>query len=50
MANSTIITHLSWGHMEITLPTQTLPFKDCKVWPGGAKEWEWRLMMERGNA
>lgn len=39
----TLITHLSWGRMEITLDAQPLPFKDCKVWPGGAKEWDWRL-------
>lgn len=38
-----LITHLSWGHMEITLNDQPLPFKDCKVWPGGAKEWDWHL-------
>jgi hypothetical protein len=37
------ITHLSWGWMEITLDGQILSFKDCKVWPGGAKEWDWRL-------
>jgi len=43
VADFTLITHLSWGRMEITLPSQTLTFKDCKVWPGGAKEWDWRL-------
>jgi hypothetical protein len=42
-SKSTLITHLSWGKMEITLPNQSLHFKDCKVWPGGAKEWDWRL-------
>lgn len=41
--NPTLITHLSWGHMEITLNDQPLLFKDCKVWPGGAKEWDWHL-------
>ena len=43
MTISTLITHLSWGRMEITLDGQTLSFKDCKVWPGGAKEWDWSL-------
>ena len=40
---NTLITHLSWGRMEITLNDQVLPFKDCKIWPGGATEWDWRL-------
>src|SRR5262245_48435712 len=37
------ITHISWGHMEVTVEGQTYQFKDCKVWPGGAKEWDWNL-------
>jgi hypothetical protein len=41
--NQTSITHISWGRMEITINGKTLQFKDCKVWPGGAKEWDWRL-------
>ena len=33
------ISHLSWGHIEIEgYP----PFKDAKVFPGGAREWDWR--------
>jgi hypothetical protein len=40
---STRITHLSWGHMEVTINGHTFRFKDCKVWPGGAKEWDWNL-------
>jgi len=45
MSNSktSLITHISWGHMEVTTNGQTLRFKDCKVWPGGAKEWDWSL-------
>ena len=39
----TPITHLSWGRMEVTINGKTHRFKDCKVWPGGAKEWDWRL-------
>lgn len=33
------ITHLSWGHIEID-GTQT--FKDVKLFPGGARAWDWR--------
>jgi len=35
------ITHISWGRMEVTINNQTHHFKDCKVWPGGAKAWDW---------
>jgi hypothetical protein len=37
------ITHISWGCMEVAINGQILTFKDCKVWPGGAKEWDWRI-------
>jgi len=37
-----IITHVSWGNMEIALKGKKLRFKDCKVWPDGAKNWDWR--------
>jgi hypothetical protein len=40
---TTRITHLSWGCMEVSAGGQTHTFKDCKVWPGGAKEWDWNL-------
>jgi hypothetical protein len=45
MKNSqlSLITHISWGHMEVTTNGKTDKFKDCKVWPGGAKEWDWTL-------
>ncbi len=33
------IAHLSWGHLEVEGLT---PFKDAKVFPGGAREWDWR--------
>ncbi len=36
---SPAITHLSWGRMEID---GYAPFKDAKVYPGGAREWDWR--------
>jgi hypothetical protein len=37
----TQITSLSWGQMELTLGGEALHFKDCKIWPGGAREWRW---------
>jgi hypothetical protein len=40
---TSLITHISWGNMEVTINGQTYKFKDCKVWPGGAKEWDWNL-------
>jgi hypothetical protein len=37
--NSPRISHLSWGCIEIEgYP----PFKDVKIFPGGAREWDWR--------
>jgi hypothetical protein len=33
------ISHLSWGHVEVEGHP---PFKDIKVFPGGAREWDWR--------
>jgi hypothetical protein len=33
------ITHLSWGRLEIE--GQNIPFKDAKLFPGGAREWDW---------
>jgi hypothetical protein len=31
------ITHLSWGHLE----TEDGAFKDARLFPGGAEEWDW---------
>lgn len=39
----TTITHISWGRIEVRVDGQTLSFKDCKIWPGGATEWDWTL-------
>lgn len=39
----TTITHISWGRIEVSAGNQTLRFKDCKIWPGGATEWDWTL-------
>ena len=38
---NTLVTKLAWGEMEVTIGEQRLHFKDCKVWPGGAREWQW---------
>jgi hypothetical protein len=33
------ISHLKWGQIEVEgYP----PFKDAKIFPGGAREWKWR--------
>jgi len=31
---------LSWGHMEVK--GGACAYKDCKVWPGGSRAWDWR--------
>lgn len=38
---STQITDLSWGEIEVTIDGNKQTFRDCKVWPGGAREWDW---------
>ncbi len=37
------ITSLSWGRIEVELEGDgsTLSFKDAKLFPGGAREWDW---------
>lgn len=37
----TLITDLSWGSMEVSIAGEKQHFKDCKVWPDGAREWRW---------
>lgn len=37
----TVITNLSWGTMEVSIDGEKQVFKDCKIWPGGAREWRW---------
>ncbi|XP_013382968.1 mth938 domain-containing protein-like [Lingula anatina] len=32
------VTDLSWGRMKVDGKV----YKDCKVWPGGSREWDWR--------
>src|SRR5919106_3486648 len=33
------ITHISWGRLEVEGGRR---FKDAKLYPGGAREWDWR--------
>lgn len=33
------VTNLSWGRLEVE--GREKPFKDAKLFPGGAKEWDW---------
>jgi hypothetical protein len=33
------ITHISWGCLEVEGRAQ--PFKDAKLYPGGARAWDW---------
>jgi hypothetical protein len=39
VASSPRITHVSWGCLEIEDRAQ--PFKDAKLYPGGARAWDW---------
>ncbi len=39
-ARSPRITHLSWGRLEVE--GEDGPFKDAKLFPGGARAWDWR--------
>ncbi|HKL88831.1 MAG TPA: Mth938-like domain-containing protein [Salinibacter sp.] len=39
VAASPRISHVSWGCLEIE--GQTQPFKDAKLYPGGARAWDW---------
>jgi hypothetical protein len=42
MSNTTLqspkITNLSWGSVQ----TEGGEFKDAKLWPGGARSWDWK--------
>ena len=37
------ITHISWGKIKVLINGKVHKFKDCKVWPEGAKNWDWHL-------
>jgi hypothetical protein len=34
------VLRLSWGRLEVE--GQDYPFKDAKLFPGGAREWDWK--------
>ncbi|PNI56906.1 AAMDC isoform 6 [Pan troglodytes] len=34
------IASLSWGQMKVKGSNTT--YKDCKLWPGGSRTWDWR--------
>ncbi|GAB4423848.1 MAG: hypothetical protein Kow002_13440 [Anaerolineales bacterium] len=36
-----MISNFSWGSMQVSIDGETRVFKDCKLWPGGAHEWDW---------
>lgn len=36
---SPLITHFEWGRIDVAGFDQ--PFKDAKLYPGGAREWDW---------
>lgn len=39
MKQSPRVTHLSWGRLEVE--GHPARFKDAKLFPGGAREWDW---------
>jgi hypothetical protein len=39
------VTGLSWGRLDVDDPrggAETSRYKDAKLWPGGARAWDWR--------
>ncbi len=40
IARSPRVTHLSWGRLEVEGVDAS--FKDAKLFPGGARAWDWR--------
>jgi hypothetical protein len=36
------IAHLSWGQVDVEIDGAVRHFKDVKLFPGGAREWDWR--------
>ena len=37
----TLITDLSWGKIEVRVDGEKRRYRDAKIWPGGAREWDW---------
>ncbi|XP_024428485.2 mth938 domain-containing protein [Desmodus rotundus] len=40
LMSSPEIASVSWGQMKVQGSAKT--YKDCKVWPGGSRAWDWR--------
>lgn len=40
LPGSPAIRHDVWGYIDVE--GQPRPFKDAKLYPGGAREWDWR--------
>ena len=36
-----LIRDLTWGEIEVQVGEETRRFRDCKLWPGGARGWDW---------
>ena len=36
-----LIRDLSWGEIEVQVGEEIRRFRDCKLWPGGARGWDW---------
>src|SRR5437667_80307 len=41
------IIHVSWGKLEVEGKTE--PYKDAKLFPGGSREWNWRVTPVRAD-
>jgi len=39
---SPIITHIEWGKIKVLHNGKEYQYRDCKLWPKGSKEWDWR--------
>jgi len=37
-----LIKTLSWGTIVVGCDQKESQYRDCKIWPGGAKEWNWK--------
>ncbi|RME88533.1 MAG: hypothetical protein D6770_06760 [Anaerolineae bacterium] len=42
MSELPVITRLTWGQIEVTYSGKTHRFRDCKIGPQGAREWNWK--------
>lgn len=37
------IVNVSWGQIIVVTSAGVQSFRDCKIWPGGATKWDWRI-------